>query len=129
MRTSIPIEATYSMVFTHPKWKITKENYTKTDNISSNISLNRQEWKYTGQSVYSPILLDLADTYNQYTYNNTYNYDIVSNIPHHSIISLGINNLTWETLYPSIRSSITQYYDSQTAETYLEPYDYWHNNN
>ncbi len=39
---------------------------------------------------------------------------------------IGINNTTWQTLKCALQTYIAGYYNSQTATSYLTPYDYWH---
>jgi hypothetical protein len=102
-----------------------KFNYIETDSIKSNLGSNRQQWEKTDTIVYSPILIDLTDNYNQRTKDIAYNNDTISTISHLDIVNIGLNNTTWQTLRSALLTCITSYYDSQTAEAYLAPYDYW----
>ncbi len=88
---------------------------------------SRQDWyKYCGPSKYTPLFVDLFDTYNQST-NTIFNfpYDNLSGFSHEAMKLIAQEAVTWEVLKTILRSYINIFYSADDINVYLEYYDSW----
>jgi len=98
------------------------------DLLDSNLSARTsQSWVKTetgSTSYYSPLFVDLVDTYNQHTENSLYNNDCISSVPHDVIFEL-IHKKTWNSIKNEMSNYIGQYFTSTEYNSFIEPYDYY----
>ncbi|MDR2910244.1 MAG: hypothetical protein LBV47_02605 [Bacteroidales bacterium] len=115
-------------------WYLTGEYYkdmgyynTDEDDISGQ---GRQTWRKTRTGAigyYSPLFVDLVDSYNQASYlGSTFNNDDVKNLHYSVIMKIAKESADWESCKSILRaeSGLT----SQELDAFLEPYEYWYKN-
>lgn len=116
-------------------WYLCRKYYetlgiTEQDGLNS---FSGQAWQYWERSFnhsqlyshYSPILIDLMDTYNQATSSTAYNNDPISSVPISAIIDFGITYKTWEEYRDALEDYVGGYYSSTRFDNYIAPYDYF----
>ncbi len=112
-------------------WYLTRKfyeryNYTESDGITSFVR-NGQNWEQNSpaDNYYSPLFIDLVDSYNQRTYNSAYNDDVIAGVPHSVVIDIGLNSQTWSTLKSRLNMYVGTYYSNSELAIYVEPYETW----
>ncbi len=113
-------------------WYLTKRRYSllgfsESSEIENFTGQSRQWWKKTSTSFYSPMFVDLVDTYNQSTYNSTYNNDSVSidSSVHIKIRTIVSQYRTWPEIRQYLWNFVATYYSLSVFYDYVAPYDYW----
>ncbi|MBE6333814.1 MAG: hypothetical protein E7071_03195 [Bacteroidales bacterium] len=107
-----------------------KYNYTEEDSLYSFTKHEKQSWEKTGDSTqcYSPLFIDLQDTYNQ-VYCIGKNNDVIENITPAEITNIAQTYKTWTTLKSGLYTHLSTKYTIEEINSYIEPYDYWYNTN
>ena len=107
-------------------------NVTEQDGRDSFTAQSWQNWKKTYEktniySSYSPILIDLIDSYNQVTYKSTYNNDPISGFPVSEMIDFGVMYKTWNEYRAALEDYVGVYYTLSEFNDFIAPYDYFWN--
>ena len=91
---------------------------------------SRQYWTKTGTSVYSPLFVDLFDSYNQKTSaGSSYNQDMINGFSHSIVRTIAAECPTWTDVKSILSEYIGTYYSETAYNEYIAPYDYWFANN
>ncbi|MDR2890483.1 MAG: hypothetical protein LBV18_02620 [Alistipes sp.] len=87
----------------------------------------RQTWSQTSTgSVYSPLFVDLFDTYDQDPLNiNSYNKDPINGFLHSIMREIGIECNTWSQVKTKLQQNVGMYCTQAELNTFVAPYDYW----
>lgn len=96
---------------------------------NSSFHQDKQSWKKTGDSNYSPLFVDMVDTKNQWTENHEYNYDTVSLVPNTVIQDIAVNSNTWTQVKNNLSGYIGSVITSNEYNQIVSPYDYFFSNN
>lgn len=117
-------------------WYLTKRRYNLLGYTASSETENftgqfRQWWKKTSSSFYSPMFVDIVDTYNQSTYNSIYNNDPISigTLVHTRIREIVSQCRTWSQVRQSLLYYVGSCYTQSEFNDYAAPYDYWFEHN
>ena len=121
-------------------WYLSREYYTQLnsgvyDNSwESYLAPSQQYWYYTMASIYlpySPLFIDLIDDLDQSTLYSSYplNVDTITGFSHSMIPTIVINKTTWNSLRTYLQGYIGSYFSSSDFDLFVEPYDYYFENN
>ena len=95
------------------------------------VGQNRQDWDYTWAittNQYSPIFIDLEDSYNQRNNNTHYPQDVISGIPYGDIEDILSFHHTWLSIRDELETLIVNYYNQDDFDSFIEAYDDWYEN-
>lgn len=122
-------------------WYLTKTRYanlgyTEAPSLYDFTGQTRQGWIHThcSQSTYgiyiyySPVFVDLVDTYNQYDEGPSYNNDVIS-IPynvHLRIREMAAQCKTWDDIKDYLDDYVGVYYTQSQFSIFCTPYNYWY---
>lgn len=79
------------------------------------------DWGY-----YSPLFVDLEDTYNQSLIGSNYNDDRVKDVHYSVMMQVAADADTWEECKAILRREVTG--QDQDLDAFFAPYDYWYAN-
>lgn len=103
--------------------------YVKPSSGSELTGQDRQSWnpdKYTTNSkFYTPLFVDLIDTYNQGTTDSKNLDETISKLPHSIIRSIAIECTSWSSMRAKLQQYVGVYYTKDQFDEYCMPYDYW----
>jgi hypothetical protein len=109
--------------------------YTETPGLYSFTGQARQTWIKTHYSptdaphmYYSPLFVDLVDTYNQHNINSSYNNDSISIGPYiHTIIrEIAAQCKTWDDMKNALDDYVGVFYTQTQFDSFCMPYNYWY---
>lgn len=87
-------------------------------NYKDETGQGRQLW--TGPSnVYSPMFVDLQDTYNQGYYSLGYVYDTISGVPYSAIQTIITNCYTWTSVRQALAALVNTYYTQSEFDVFV----------
>lgn len=95
------------------------------------VGQNRQDWDYTSAittNQFSPIFIDLEDSYNQRNNNTHYPQDVISGIPYGDIEDILSFHHTWLSIRDELETLIVNYYNQDDFDSFIEAYDDWYEN-
>ena len=78
---------------------------------------------------YTPIFIDLADSYNQWETNHSYIKDSVFDTPHWYIYSVAVDKQSWAELRVALKNYIEACYSTSVFNDYVAIYDIYFANN
>lgn len=112
--------------------KIFYSSVAPIDNMVNNIcSQGRQMWKNTNTSNidYTPIFIDLYDSYNQYLSNTTLINDTISSVPVSTILDLALSSLHFNHLYGNMCNGqiLGVYYTIPQFSDFIQQYFIFNN--
>ena len=97
-------------------------NYSLISGLYDETGQGRQEW--TGpNSPYSPLFIDLQDSFNQRSYGGSYVIDYVSGVPYSVIQSIITNCSTWASVRQTLASLIGTYFTQNNFNAFIYLYD------
>ena len=90
----------------------------------------RQNWEKTDTgdiAHYSPVFVDLFDSYNQRmeTGISSYNLDTVNGFSHEIMRTIAAECSTWDDVRSVLRGYIGTYYAGSEFNFFMDPYTYW----
>lgn len=107
----------------------TSLGYIKPSSGSMLTNQDRQHWNpdlYTDESkFYTPLFVDLIDTYNQGTTKPDRLYETVSKVPHSIIRSIAAECTSWSSMKAKLQQYVGVYYAPYEFYQYYFQYDYW----
>lgn len=90
---------------------------------------DRQHWHpdlYISKSkFYTPLFIDLIDTYNQSTNGPNRLNETVSKLPHSIIRSIAAECTNWSSVKANLHQYVGTHYTQDQFDEYCLPYDYW----
>ena len=96
-------------------------NYYLTSQFIDGTGQGCQTW--TGPSSdYSPLFVDLQDTFNQGYYNNSYVYDAISGIPYSTIESIIATCTNWTSVRQALAALVNTYYSQSDFDSFIVLY-------
>ena len=90
---------------------------------------SHQFWKQTEASPYSPLFVDLFDSYNQYIYDSNHNPDPINGFSHSIVRTIASDCKNWDQVKEVLDDYIGVYYTQSEYDSYVAPYDYWFSQN
>lgn len=118
-------------------WHVGENYYSSLGYIKESSSYdltnqNRQYWypirkhEYDNLKFYTPLFVDLIDTYNQGEgkYSDQL-IETVSKFPHSIIRSIAIECTSWSSIRAKLQQYVGVYYTQDQFDEYCMPYDYW----
>lgn len=98
-------------------------NYYLTYGTGSNDKTGQGNQDWTGPSdVYSPLFVDLQDTFNQGYYSLGYVYDTISGVPYSAIETIITNCYTWTSVRQALASLVNTYYTQSDFDAFVVLY-------
>ncbi len=114
-------------------WHITTRYYKDYFNYTlpvTAIRQSRQSWSKDKSSEYSPLFVDLFDTYNQGAASNSLRpKDNLTNFSHAIVRDIIANCRTWSACRMILEDYANTFYTQDEFEEYVSNYDYWFSNN
>lgn len=93
-------------------------NYYLTSGLDEGTGQGRQRW--TGPSdEYSPVFVDLQDSYNQGYYGLGYVYDTISGVPYSAIQTIITNCYTWTSVRQALAALVNTYYTQSQFDAFV----------
>lgn len=96
-------------------------NYYLTSGIDDGTGQGRQTW-LGPSSVYSPLFVDLQDTYNQSSFYSSFVNDTISGVPYSAIQSIITTCTTWTSVRQALATLVNTYYSQSDFNSFVALY-------
>lgn len=103
-------------------------NYPIPDTITDDTGDKRQGWTSStapDTGYYSPLFVDLMDSYNQYYFNSNYVNDTISALPYSIIWQIIQSSTNWASCRNALYNLIGTYYTNSDFNNFASYYDTW----
>lgn len=94
------------------------------------IAQARQSWNLGEEHIYyTPLFVDLFDSYNQHTGNSNRPVDLISTFSHEAMLRILRECYDWPSCKQILQSYVGEFYTQSELNTNLSDYDYYYFNN
>lgn len=117
-------------------WYLADKYYTALGYVKSSIRQDitgcaAQSWRKTDGSTayYSPLFVDLMDSFDQTYWGSSYNPDPIEGVYHPVIREIITQCTDFNSLKTKLRQYVGRYYTAEELNSFLAPYEYWFSHN